>query len=165
MQGIGIVFIRPFDVGGAGHLGWGFLAKDTDKDDVYYYGATETDPERPRAQVPKGGFIGFWREKGTKADMLAAMGKGKTKPYEFYKQIPCSPCTPHTAHRLSEDIRGGGYDVVFNNCQNHTYEILKAYGCTLPWPSSRITPRVWYDLLPYASIPIPRIGVVGKSPQ
>ncbi len=134
----GYVFVRPAAVGGLGHVGWGFVQSAT----TCVFGGTENTGSWP--VVLPGFDNAAWHRHDSFAQMLTRM---RARGYSYYKVCP-GVGFPQRA--LNEAVRaeGSGYVGVANNCMDHAYNVLTRYGVIpLPWPSHRITPNSWFDMI------------------
>jgi hypothetical protein len=147
------VFLAPGGAGGAGHVGWAFRAGD---DQHWYYGATQGTGS---PLVLPGGDNNAWVETGSFDQVLTGFAsEADFHPAGYYTQYRCKNSTAansttantDAAIAQAKDARNWGYALIGgNNCMNHTYKILKAYGTDLPDPSQAIltvewTPNVWF---------------------
>lgn len=137
----GYIFLRPYDVFLAGHVGWGFHLGNS----RYFYGSTETILGQVTPYIQAGQNNGWWGEEGTFEMMLRAMRVGKTKPYQKYKKVGVSGAKPAAAKQVALLTKLLGYGLIGNNCMDHSHMVLKAYGCSLPLPISTF-PNLWFGL-------------------
>ncbi|MCW3092250.1 MAG: hypothetical protein JWN83_1694 [Chitinophagaceae bacterium] len=136
------IFIKPENVAGLGHIGWGFQISDGN----YFCGATENYAKGDiRTYIVLAGYNNdFWSERDTKDMMFAKM---KSLGYSRYKSLSVNNPTLLKAKLKAEYIKMNGFQGISNNCLDHTFQILEAYG--IPWynlPSRQIylTPNKWF---------------------
>ncbi|MEU5865329.1 hypothetical protein ABZ815_29465 [Nonomuraea sp. NPDC047529] len=133
-----------------GHVGWGFQVGR----DEYVYGATEN----PTAQwkIDPGKDNGAWRGSGNLTTMREAFRKAEG--YSQYKCAEVSAWKESAARAAVSAAENGGYLILANNCMDHTYKILTAYGAALPNPGPR-EKRTYTNLVHDANVPswIPRL--------
>lgn len=137
VAGKACVFVRVSGAHGLGHTGWGYQSSTS----TYTYGATENPSSS--MFVEAGGDIGYWKESGSFTAMVNAM---KTRGYDEYTCTTVASRQPAAAAAEALVVSGGGYAAATNNCMDHTYRILTAYGVRFPaQPSWNWAPRVWFD--------------------
>ncbi len=119
-----------------GHVGWGYEIGP----DSYRFGATE-NPSGAR-QVPPGGDIGWWRDSGSFDQMLRTM---QATNYDHYSCRTTDVADATAADAKALAVRDGGYLGIGNNCLDHTYDILTAYGARFATSrKTHLRPRDWY---------------------
>jgi hypothetical protein len=143
MDGFAYVFLRrngaPLPPGCAGHVGWGFL---TDTNDLCYFGATENLSGGP--VVAPGADNGWWGNQGNEDAMFAAM---KIRGYDGYKKAVVHDCDSAAARATANATKLAGYFFIRNNCLDHAYHVLYAYGVQgLPWRQNHPSPNDWFAL-------------------
>ena len=134
-KGVAYVFSAPKLAIMQGHVGWAYLGDDM----VYHIGATDAPitkfnlfqgnlgliiPASPGANSP-------WRQNAsTEQDMLnmfRAHG-GYTDTYSEYKMTFVMQRNSNFADQRSNEAANWGYGLVGNNCADHVYRVLAAYG-------------------------------------
>lgn len=134
-NGKACVFIRPNGANGAGHVGWLFQNLS-----AYTYGSTENPSGKPT--VPAGGDIGWWWKS---ASFDQAKKDMKAKGYTGYKCVTVGKGNITSATNAALATKSGGYSVIGNNCMDHSYRILKAFGASMPSPTLELAPNLWYS--------------------
>lgn len=136
----------------AGHVGWGFLNAIDGSNETYYYGSTENPGGHPR--IEPGHDNGFWSQYGNGQSMYNTMRQvrngGKTPPYDACRWITVDRPNPRAGYMSAEKTRNAGYLGVTNNCMDHVFQILTAYGVIDLLPPARDWfPNNWYNHLLY----------------
>lgn len=152
------VFMRPVDAMGFGHMGWGIMLSDGS----FYCGSTENPfaPPKPAdqyklnlwlqsaarsAQIPAGQDNSSWTMRfPTEAQMFARM---KSLNYTKWKGVAVANPKIFDCKVKIEQIKGRGYDVIGNNCFDHTYDVLNYYGISwvnLPLKQTYPVPNEWF---------------------
>lgn len=122
-----------------GHLGWGFL----DMNGHYYFGSTENQSGSPL--ILPGQNNGWWGMNGTEQDMYREMD---ARNYDGYKVIVVQNPNPTKAWNTALDTKGRGFAGIFNNCLDHTYDVLEHYGVIgMPWKQTHPAPNDWFGSL------------------
>jgi hypothetical protein len=142
------VFIKPENVnyyfGTAGHIGWGFQLSDGS----FYAGATENFAKGDWRTywVNAGEDNDFWAERFTsERDMFSKM---KTMGYSSYKLYNVKNPNILQAKLRSEEVMMKGFQGLSNNCLDHTYQVLEAYGLNwtqLPSRQVYMFPNKWFN--------------------
>lgn len=146
MKGLVYVFLKkdgaPLPFGYMGHVGWGFAVQNSPKDIDAIAGSTEN--YKGEGHVDKGGDIGFWWTRfRTDKEMFAEMAR---RNYDGYKVATVRDCNPDAAISIARDTSQRGYDLIGNNCLNHVWDILKAYGVDdLPLAQFHPSPNDWFS--------------------
>lgn len=143
-------------VGHGGHVGWGFIGRNTEGRILYLGGATEGLPEGSPAinklYVPPGEDAFTWNRAFESEQKLLKFMKQVHK-YDAYKVIPVKAARWQYAYNTGKQLEQMGYTGVTNNCLDHAHAVIKAYGATeLPDPFRHPLPKDWYNLLPGPSI-------------
>lgn len=143
-------------VGHGGHVGWGFVGRNEQGKILYLGGATEGMPEGSspvnKMYVPPGQDAFTWNRVFESEQKLLKYMKQVHK-YDAYKVIPVKAARWQFAYNTGKQIEQMGYTGVTNNCLDHAYAVIKAYGATeLPTPFRHPLPKDWYNLLPGPSI-------------
>ncbi|UXY32399.1 hypothetical protein [Streptomyces sp. HUAS TT20] len=141
MDGYEFVFLRrdgaPLPPGRAGHVGWGFLLADGD----FYAGSTENFGGAP--VIPPGGQNGWWAKRFASADEM--LSEFRSRRYHALKQCRVNDADWAAAEAKAKETGSSGYSAWANNCLDHTYRILEAYGDDgLPWPLTHPAPNDWF---------------------
>lgn len=146
MNGMAFAFLRtdgaPIPLGDAGHIGWGFQVPATDTHPASYYaGATENVRGLPF--VAPGGDTSWWGEAfDTPEAMFDAF---RTRRYDSYKVAGVRICDAVAAQATAEATGQAGYIALSNNCLDHVWRVLKAYGVDgLPFAQFHPAPNAWF---------------------
>ena len=140
------VFLRrdsvPVPGGFAGHVGWGFMAEDGS----YYGGGTENNSGLPVVVAPDDNGAWIERFESLHDLMMAMLGLNYGEAMATRHRQSCDSEAAIAQGSANIDL---GYDVVANNCLNHTILVLQAYGVGIGLPSNSENPYpgVWYDQL------------------
>ncbi len=132
-----------------GHVGWGFLTDPAKK--LYCFGSTENLSGKPF--VDPGQDNSAWFETGSLRTMLSTMkaGHAGAEGYDDYKRNWVEPIHAKRAYEIAATRHQVGYRVVGlpgNNCADHSYDILAAYGVTgLPFLQALPGPNAWFQAL------------------
>ena len=152
MKGEAYVFLRPFGALCCGHVGWGFLYESA-AENIYCFGSTE-NIKGPLVTKP-GGNNDAWISTGNFEEMKAEMRKGHkghkdALGYTHYKCKFIEPVYPKNAYEVGDSKKKAGFwftGMSGNNCADQAYDILKAYGVTLPPLQIFIAPNLWFMAL------------------
>ncbi len=159
-------FINFKQAANFGHLAWGFRLPDNS----YCFGSSDHLWKHDwwnlaawirYMDVPAGGDIDWWCERGSQQDMLEMMKFGKHKNYQgrhiyyhAFKEIEfdLSATTPELALAAVEDTSTGGWHLAKNNCVHQSYTIFSKYNKTyeLPNPFDNpldMIPKSWFSKL------------------
>lgn len=142
-------FIRkdgaPLPPGCAGHVGWAITLDDGG----ILAGSTENQSGLPL--VPPGHPNGAWATEFAGEDELLADLRAETAVHPAYDGVTVLGVRhprPGPAAELGRAIVGWGYTAVGNNCLDHTFKVLVAYGEDgIPWPSTHPSPNDWFAVL------------------
>lgn len=148
MKGEAYVFRRPSGAKHLGHVGWGFLYEPANK--IYCFGGTENIKSLPF--IKPGGNNDAWISTGSFQNMLTKMKSGHNGAFGYtdYKRKFIEPIYPQNAYRIGDSKKKAGYAVTGtpgNNCADQAYDILKAYGVTLPLLQIFPLPNSWFMAL------------------
>lgn len=138
-MGLAFVFVRRnAAVLHAGHVGWGFQLANGQ----FFCGATENPRGYPL--ILMGGDNGWWGSQNpSEDDMLNEMRKRAFNQYKFQDMTNANPDVAYKAALLTKTW---GYAAVGNNCLDHTYAVLYAYGVkNLPLKQLHPAPNDWFD--------------------
>lgn len=136
-------FVRRSGADGLGHVGWSYQYADGSFCD----GAVENPGGTP---VSPPGQTGFWCERVS--DPITPM---QLEKYDAFKMFDVSSSDPDDADRTVAWVGEQPYLVVFRNCMDDTYDVLRSYGVPeLPLPFLEITPNDWFDALKATSQPV-----------
>jgi len=141
MNGRSFVFVRKngaplAGVLNGGHVGWGFQVAE----DRCYYGSTENSSGAP--YVAPGADSGWWAHEGTEAEMLARFTE---LAYDGYKVATVRDPHPEEARQVADASATWGYTGLTNNCLDHLWRILDAYGEPwLPFAQTHPIPNDWF---------------------
>jgi hypothetical protein len=136
-------FVRRSGASGLGHVGWTFQFADGSFSD----GAVENPAGTP---ISPPGQTGFWSQ--TVADPDAPM---KLRAYDEFKLFEIAAGNSDQADKTVAWVATQPYLVIFRNCMDDTYDVLRSYGIPdLPLPMLEITPNRWFDQLSPAAQPV-----------
>jgi hypothetical protein len=129
-------FVRRSGAAGLGHVGWTFQYPDGSFCD----GAVENPAGTPTSPPGK---TGFWSQ--TVADPDPPM---QLRAYDAFKLFEIETGAPDQADKTVAWVATQPYLVIFRNCMDDTYDVLRSYGIPdLPMPMLEITPNRWFDQL------------------
>lgn len=145
-KGLAFAFLRkdgallppgPHDLIYGGHVGWAFQLESGN----FYCGSTENSSGQPF--VKPGGDNGWWaKEVASEEEMLAAF---KAKDYDGYKFATVRNPNPQSARVTADAAKSWGYTALGNNCLDHVWHILAAYGEDgLPLAQTHPAPNDWF---------------------
>jgi hypothetical protein len=143
------VFLRksgaPLPIGCAGHVGWGVTLADG----TIVAGSTENTSGEPF--VPPGHANGHWDQVfATQADLVSFLGNGtgERPAYDALKILGVRNADPERAAALGRDTANWGYTAMGNNCADHVWKVLEAYGeVGLPLLQTHPSPNEWFALV------------------
>jgi hypothetical protein len=141
-SGEACVFYRPLSIlsVNVGHVGWGWQINGTG---TYVYGATEG--QAGASNIPKGQPNGFWEEQGSNEVMKNAF---KSRDYVSYNCEGVENINVSAAYTTASETKVAGYNILSNNCLDHTIAILTAYNAKgLPSDNTFPTPKDWFEEL------------------
>ena len=95
--------------------------------------------------VLPGQDIGYWdRRVDHEAQMFELF---KQRGYHAYKKAKVASTNAGAALAKAHEHAQSGYAAIGNNCLDHTFRVLEAYGVKdLPWPLSHGSPNEWFAL-------------------
>lgn len=143
VKGTAFVFLRkdgaPLWLGNGGHVGWAFELETAE----FYCGSTEN--LSGGFSVKKGEDNGWWGAVcRTEAEVVEAM---KIRNYDGFKFSTVREANPSAAKEVADDSRDRGYTGLGNNCLDHVWDILNAYGVAdLPWTKTHPSPNDWFSV-------------------
>ena len=153
-KGVAYVFIAPRMAVLQGHVGWAYMLDDG----TYAFGATDA----PGANVtirPGPDTNSPWRQTAvTEREMIDAFKNhySDANTYNEYKRTFVMKRSASNAESKQWTIRYRGYTLFGNNCLNHTYEVLEAYGVdksrVMPWLQTRPAPNSWFRAFKHMNI-------------
>ncbi len=142
------IFDARYGALGEGHVGWGYQVGGTT---TYVFGATEGS-NAWNGYADKGQFNGFWSGQGNRNAMLAAFrGTYGGRHQNYYTGYRCERVANSAVGAANAKVtwaKNNGYNVFGNNCMDHAYAILSAYGANgmeAPWWA--VEPNTWFDQL------------------
>ena len=136
-------FVRRSGAYGLGHVGWTFQYADGS----YCDGSVENPAGTP---ISAPGDTGFWSQ--TVADPDVPM---RLRAYDAFKLFVIDTVSSDQADKTVAWIATQPYLVIFRNCMDDTYDVLRSYGVPdLPLPLLEITPNRWFDQLSPAAQPV-----------
>lgn len=136
-------FVRRSGADGLGHVGWTFQYTDAS----YCDGAVENPAGTP---VSPPGQTGFWTQRVTDPDIPMQL-----RAYDAFKLFALDSAAPDQADKTVAWIATQPYLVIFRNCMDDTYDVLRSYGVPdLPLPLLEITPNRWFDQLSPVAQPV-----------
>jgi hypothetical protein len=153
-KGVAYVFIAPRMAVLQGHVGWGYMLDDG----TYSFGATDapgfnvTIRPGPDSNSP-------WRQTAvTEREMIDAFKNHykDSDTYNEYKRTFVMRRSSLNAEDKQWAIRYRGYGLFGNNCLNHTYDVLEAYGVdknrVMPWLQTRPAPNSWFRAFKFMNL-------------
>ena len=151
MKGEAYLFRRRSGAMGMGHVGWGYLT-DPSKS-LYCFGATEN--LSGKMFVAPGQNNDAWVQTGSIQTMLNTMrqGVGGALGYDDYKRNWVEPIHAKRAWGIASTRAPAGYGLMAlpgqgNNCADHAYQIIEAYGVTgMPMLQFLPGPNAWFDAM------------------
>jgi hypothetical protein len=136
-------FVRRNGAFGLGHVGWAFQYTDGS----YCDGSVENPAGTP---VSPPGQTGFWTQRVVDPDVPMQL-----RAYDEFKLFEVESVAPDRADKTVAWVGQQPYLVIFRNCMDDTYDVLRSYGVPdLPLPFLEITPNNWFDQLSPASQPV-----------
>ena len=136
-------FVRRNGAYGLGHVGWTFQYADGS----YCDGGVENVAGTP---ISPPGQTGFWTERVVDPDIPMQL-----RAYDAFKLFEIEAGTPDQADKTVAWVATQPYLVIFRNCMDDTYDVLRSYGTPgLPLPLLEITPNHWFDQLSPAAQPV-----------
>jgi hypothetical protein len=125
-KGAAYVFIAPRMALLQGHVGWAYI----NDDGTYSYGATDASKAFLGVIPPGVDSNEPWRGTArTEAEVFQAFkAHYTTDTYNEVKHTFVAKRNQSQADHLSREIRNWGYTLPGNNCVDHTYKVLAAYG-------------------------------------
>jgi len=140
-----VVFVRHMGANGLGHIAWAFEWYNG----WFNAGSVENQRSKPYARPEE---MGFWT--AHTLDPVATMQK-QNSTYDEYKLFYVEQPRPKEAWKTAIWESRQPYSVVRHNCNDVTYDILRAYGVNeLLDPAEENVPNDWYDALPGPSYTI-----------
>lgn len=146
-SGKAYAFIKPDNVAGLGHIGWGFQLSDGS----FYGGATEN--------YVKGIIRTYTIWPGFDNDMWGEMflserkmfDKMKALGYDRFKSVRVSNPNVAGGKRCADETKMKGFQGISNNCLDHTYHVLEGYGVRdMPWKQTNPAPNGWFNAFKYS---------------
>jgi hypothetical protein len=143
MKGRAYVFLRrngaPLPTGPAGHVGWAIEMEDGQ----FFAGSTENNSAS--FIVQPGSDNAAWVQ--TAADEEAMIDLFRQRGYDGYKVATTRDCKPESAAAIGRKAAGWGYTGLFNNCLDHAYAVIDAYGLPgMPWKQTNPVPSNWFAM-------------------
>src|SRR5579863_3966787 len=127
-------FVRRSGASGLGHVGWSFQYPDGS----YCNGSVENPAGTP---ISPPGQTGFWSQRVADTDLPMQL-----RDYDAFKMFEIDNGLPDQADKTVSWIATQPYLVIFRNCMDDTYDVLRSYGVPgLPMPLLEITPNRWFD--------------------
>ncbi|CAB4492421.1 unnamed protein product [Rhizophagus irregularis] len=117
-----------------GHIGWGLQISGTS---TYVYGSTDG---QETLHIPKGQPNGYWKDQGSYESMINVF---KSKDYISYNCEKVENNNVNAAYIKMAEIKANGYDVIGNNCLDHTIAILISYNAK-GFPTEFL-PKDWFS--------------------
>jgi len=139
-----MVFLRRKGTLGIGHAAWAFQYPDGS----WNAGSVENQPQTPYTRPD---LMGWWSRRVD--DPLAPM---RERRYEEYKILEVLSPSAAAAQEEVERVSREPYRVADQNCMHDTYQVLTAYGATLPEPDRGETraPAKWFKEIPGEAHPV-----------
>jgi len=136
-------FVRRSGAYGLGHVGWTFEYADGS----YCDGSVENPAGTP---ISAPGDTGFWSQRVTDPDVPMRL-----RDYDAFKLFVIDTGASDQADQTVAWIAMQPYLVIFRNCMDDTYDVLRSYGVPdLALPFLEITPNRWFDQLSPAAQPV-----------
>ena len=154
-KGVAYVFSAPRLAVMQGHVGWAYLGDDL----AYHLGATDAPitkfnlfqgnlgliiPASPGANSP-------WRRNAsTEQELFDAFRQhgGVTDSYSEYKTTFVALRNSNLADQRANEAQNWGYGLSGNNCADHVYRVLQAYGVdtsgVMRTLATRAAPNSWF---------------------
>ncbi len=142
-KGVAYVFVNPNLAAMQGHIAWAYMLDDG----TYAHG--ETMAPGGRLTIPAGRDTNSPRrdKAHTEREMLDYL-RDTGYHYTEYKRTFVMRRNARAAEAKAEEIRDWGYGLYGNNCLDHTYAVLEAYGVdksrVMPWKEFRPAPNSWF---------------------
>ncbi len=158
MKGSAFVFINNLQAARFGHVGWGFSLDEAQT--RFYFGSTDHLYRHPWWDLPA--WVAYahlkpetnndwWSGTGTRDEMFRIMHQGHHERYHIRyhlaKEIEVSDANGDLAVEIAERLECEGWSVLANNCIHQTFNVLTAYGASLPEPARPIVnliPKRWF---------------------
>lgn len=142
MIGLAGVFLRrngaPLPPGCAGHVGWAFQLANG----LHFYGSTENPQGLPF--INPGDDNGWW---GMTGDNQKIITDFEARHYDGYKICTVQIANPDAAMATALDKKQCGYGFLTDNCLDHAWDILSAYGVVgMPLKQLHPSPNDWFAL-------------------
>lgn len=136
-------FVRRSGAYGLGHVGWTFQYTDGS----YCDGSVENPAGTP---ISAPGQTGFWSQRVADPDVPMQL-----RSYDSFKLFVIDTSDSGQADQTVAWVATQPYLVIFRNCMDDTYDVLRSYGIPgLPLPLLEITPNRWFDQLSPAPQPV-----------
>jgi hypothetical protein len=130
------VFYKQFSIVSIeiGHVGWSWQIGGTS---IYVYGSTDG---QEALHISKGQPNGYWEGQGSYESMINVF---KSKDYISYNCEKVENINVNAAYTKMAEIKANGYDVIGNNCLDHTIAILISYNAK-GFPTE-LLPKDWFS--------------------
>lgn len=142
-KGVAYVFVNPNQALMQGHIAWAYMLDDG----TYAHG--ETMAPGGNLSIPAGRDTNSPRRDraDTERQMLDHL-RNTGYRYTEYKRTFVMQRNASAAEAKAEELRSVGYGLYGNNCLDHTYAVLEAYGVdksrVMPWKQTRPAPNSWF---------------------
>ncbi len=153
-KGVAYVFVAPKMAILQGHVAWAYMLDNG----TYALGAT--DAPGGRVAIEKGKDTNTpWRDyAATEAELFKKM-RGHYSPsdtYKEYKRTYVASRNVGAAEGKTIELRNVGYGLYQNNCLDHVYAVLEAYGAqkddVMQWKQTHAAPTSWFRAFGYMDI-------------
>ena len=151
-KGAAYVFVSPNNAVMQGHVGWAYV----NNDGSYSYGATDAPLDFFKGKTGVAILPGVdsnvpWRGRAaTEAEMFNQFRGhySANVPYSEVKMTFVLSRNEGLANQRADQIKNVGYTLVGNNCMDHTYTVLAAYGVNegevMQWKQTHPAPNSWF---------------------
>lgn len=134
-----LVFVRRAGASGLRHIGWAFEWHNG----WFNTGSVENRAGKPFAKPEE---MDFW---STHTQQPIRTAQQQLTPYDEFKVFNIEEPQPKAAWKTVIWESRVPYVLVRHNCNDVTYDVLRAYGVTALYdPAEEYVPNDWYDALP-----------------
>lgn len=137
-QGVAYTFLAPNHAGWMGHVAWGFVM-----DDGRYYAGSTDGGSNPWS------FVLRTYTFNSQAEMLKRFKTYFSSPWDYTEYRFAVTPSRNVASAKNQVSQISSYFLGGNNCMDHTYKVLNAYGMrNMPWTQTNWAPRKWFADFP-----------------